>query len=178
MAEPLEQRPEVRALVASAPQRYESVPPDPDYAGEVVEEVVRSELDLVMVGTDRGRYAKALTLAYDAARKSVEALMLAMGLRTGRGEGSHLAVTDLAEAEFVDSSAERRDAGGFASARIARNADEYPRPGDVERSEAELRALAQACARMVGHCRRRLGLDPRADLVPTDAKIDAYLRGE
>lgn len=175
MTDPLPRRPPVTGLVAGNRHRFEDIPPDPSYAVQVLEDVVESELDLVMVGTDRGRHTKSLTLAYDAARKSVGAVMLAAGLRVGRGEGSHRAVTDFAEHEFIDSPAEERDARAFATARIVRHADEYPRPGDVERSETELRALTQACVRLVGHCRRRLGLDPRSDLVPTDEKVEAYL---
>lgn len=178
MVDPLFRRPDVTKLIDGNRTIFQAVPPDPTYAIEVLDGVVESELDLVMVGTHRGRHTKSLTLAYDAARKTVEAVMLASGVRVGRGEGGHRAVTDFAEGEFIDSTAEQRDARAFATARIARHADEYPRPGDVERSTNELRMLTQACARMVGHCRVRLGLDPRADLVPTDAKVETYLSND
>lgn len=151
------------------------MPPDVAFARRLLDDVVESELDLVMVATHRSRHRKAATLAYDGARKAVEAVMLAMGLRVGRGEGAHAAVVDFAETEFVASAAEQRDARGFATARIARHADEYPAPSDVERSEQELRTLAAACARLVQHCRRRFDLAPRDDLVPTDEKVTAYL---
>lgn len=176
MPEPLERRPQVRALVAAQRARYSDVPADADFSVRLLEDVSTSELDLVMIATARGLHRKAVTLAYDGARKAVDAVMLAMGLRVGRGEGSHTAVVDFAETEFVDTPAEQRDARGFATARIARNAGEYPQPRDVEHSESELRALAQACARLVGHCRGRLGLEPRSELVPTDTKVEAYLR--
>lgn len=176
MAEPLARRPEVRELVASSPARYSDVPADPDFSVRMLDDVSMSELDLVMLATARGLHRKAVTLAYDGARKAVDGVMLAMGLRVGRGEGAHAAVVDFAETEFVETPAEQRDARGFATARIARNAEEYPQPRDLERSETELQALAQACARLVGHCRGRLGLDPRHELVPTDTKVEAYLR--
>lgn len=175
MTDPLPRRPEVQALVAAQPARYEDVPPDPTFCVRLLDDVTRSELDLVMFATSRGLYRKAVTLAYDGARKAVDGVMLAMGLRVGRGEGAHAAVVEFAETEFVDSPAETRDARGFATARIARNAEEYPRPEDVERSDSELRTLALACARLVGHCRGRLELDPRTDLVPTDQKVAAYI---
>lgn len=175
MSEPLRQRPEVQALVRRGRDRYQAAPPDPEYAVRVLDDVVDSELDLVMVGTDRRKFGRAMVLSYDAARKATEAVMLAMGLRSTK-LGGHAAVTDFAEEEFIDSEAERRDGRLFATARIARNADEYPQPGDVRRSEEELRQLAQACVRLVGHCRSRMALDARADLVPTDAKVAEYLR--
>lgn len=167
----------MQRLVAAQAQRFVDVPADPSFSVRLLQDVAASEFDLVMVATGRGLHRKAVSLAYDGARKGVDAVMLAMGLRVGRGEGAHAAVVTFAEAEFVETPAEQRDARAFATARIARNAEEYPQPADVERSEAELRAMAQACARLAGHCRARLGLDPRPDLVPTDAKVKAYLRG-
>ncbi len=171
MAEPLSRRPEVQRLVATQVQRYVDVPADPSFSVRLLEDVAASEFDLVMVATARGLHRKAVSLAYDRA-----SMLSCLGLRIGKGEGAHAAVVTFAEAEFVETAAEQRDARAFATARIARNAEEYPQPADVERSEAELRAMAQACARLAGHCRARLGLDPRPDLVPTDAKVKAYLR--
>ncbi|HEX9766501.1 MAG TPA: hypothetical protein VGA36_07035 [Nitriliruptorales bacterium] len=175
MIGPLTPGDEATRLVRTDQGRFERVPADPLYAVQVLDDVVAIELDLVIVAIHRGRLTKALTLAYDGARKAVEAVMLGAGLRVGRGDGAHVAVTDFAEAEFSSTPAEARDARAFATARSVRHADEYPRPSDVPRSESELRVLTQACTRLVGHCRQRFQLDPRRDLVPTDANVVAYL---
>jgi ribose 5-phosphate isomerase RpiB len=102
----------VQRLVATQVQRFVDVPADPSFSVRLLEDVTASEFDLVMVATGRGLHRKAVSLAYDGARKGVDAVMLAMGLRIGKGEGAHAAVVTFAKAEFVETAAEQRDAPG------------------------------------------------------------------
>ena len=78
----------------------------------------------------------ALTLAYDAARKVVAAMLEAQGLRA-RMPNAHVNVQDVLRAQWGDSLADR-----FDTARKARNRTEYP-------SENTRRVTAQGAAATV-----------------------------
>jgi hypothetical protein len=68
------------------------VPADEAFARDVLEQVA-NDGEVVLFAAASGRWAKAHTLSYDAARKSVEALLLARGWRvSSRRGGAHQAV--------------------------------------------------------------------------------------
>lgn len=68
--------------------RFERVPADAAFARRVLDELAEDGA-VMLYAAAKGRWAKAHTLSYDAARKSVEALLLTRGWRvTGRGGAS------------------------------------------------------------------------------------------
>lgn len=163
------------------PTWFEAVPADPRTAEQIVERIVAEELLAVMVATTsaataghEGLHRIAHTAAYDAARKSVDAVLLADGWRVTR-EGGHVATVRAAESLLVPPPGSRtRNVDAFRRSRNVRHDDEYPRPERAGRPPiqiAERRPLTQNCVRLVNDCRELLGLDRRDDLVPTDAKV-------
>lgn len=79
----------------------------------------------------RGNWQKAHTSAYDAARKSVEAVLLSRGWRAGGAGGGHLAVGEVVEVWLSEApDPGPRIARKFAASHIARHQDEYPHPKD------------------------------------------------
>jgi hypothetical protein len=156
--------------------RFERVPADPTYAVRIVEQVCAEECDLALYAASRSRWSKANTLTYDAARKSVEALLLTSGRRVRSVAGAHAAVTEVVRRWLVRQEPPGpRIAEKFAASRKARHDDEYPHPNALPRTDSELRALAQDNVRLVDLVRSVLGLEPREDLVPTEANIRAFL---
>lgn len=98
--------------------RLERVEPDPVQAGLFLEHA-RAHLDSArsLVATDP---AGAFTLAYDAVRKTLSAMLMREGLRA-KSSGGHAAVGDAAAALFPD----LVDEGTFTWLRQTRNATEY-----------------------------------------------------
>lgn len=123
----------------------------------------------------RALHRTAHTLAYDAARKAVEAVLLAMGVRISRSGGHHSTV---AAAETIlppPPPSRRRNALSFARARNVRHEDEYPRqPTHATLTLRERREQTQNCVRLVNDCRDLLGLDRVDDLVPTDQRLSRW----
>jgi hypothetical protein len=60
--------------------RFERVPADAAFARRVLDELA-ADGEVLLYAAAKGRWAKAHTLSYDAARKSVEALLLMRGWR-------------------------------------------------------------------------------------------------
>ena len=75
--------------------RFERVPADRDYAERVVEDLADEECDLALYAAVRQRWSKVNTLTYDAARKAVEALLLAAGWRVKPVAGAHVGVGEV-----------------------------------------------------------------------------------
>ena len=131
---PLQPTAELRALLRERADQFASVPADPDSARQQLLRIEQEELLAVMVQSHHAHHAgidalhrTAHTLAYDAARKAVEAVLLAMGVRISRSGGHHSTV---AAAETVlppPPPSRRRNALSFARARNVRHEDEYPR---------------------------------------------------
>ena len=86
-------------------------------------------------------------LAYDAARKSLAALLIVQGLRSTSG-GGHLAVYDAALAQF-GRGAGRATIREFAWMRRLRNRSEYPAIDDPVATDADAAAGRAAAERMI-----------------------------
>ena len=166
----------VRDLLSSD-GRVQRVAADGDYARRIVETVCEEELVLALFAAAREQWSKANTLTYDAARKAVEAALLAAGWRIRAVAGAHAFVGDVVD-RWLGPGADPgpRIAARFSASRKARHDDEYPHPEGRRRSTAELRALAQDNVRLVNFALEKLEVDPRPDLVPTDANIDRFRR--
>ncbi len=174
--------PQLRALVRERTDQFSSVPADPDSARRQLVRVEGEELLAVMLQSHHAHLADiealhrtAHTLAYDAARKSVEAALLAMGLRVTRLGGHHSTVA-AAEAILLPPPLSRtRNALAFARARNVRHEDEDPRPhGRATVTLRERRSQTQDCVRPVNDCRELLGLHRADELVPTDDRLSAW----
>ncbi len=171
--------PALTSLLRQHPSWYESVAADVDYATTLLDRIVGEELAAVMAQTaaaittgNDGLHRTAHTLAYDAARKAVDAVLLSMGLRVSR-DGGHVATVEAAIALFEPPPASReRNTDAFRRSRRVRHEDEYPRQSArPPLTVRERRPLTQSCIRLVNDCRESLELDTRDDLVPTDAKV-------
>lgn len=104
---------------------------------------------MALFAAARGQCAKANTLTYDAARKSLEALLIAHAWRIRAVAGAHAAAADVARAWLYERPAPGpRIAAKFSTARKARHEDEYPDPRSRRRTENELRALPQDNVRL------------------------------
>lgn len=116
--------------------RFERVTADADFARQVLEELAEDG-DVLLYAAAKGRWAKAHTLSYDAARKSIEALLLTRGWRvTGRG-GGHQATAESVNAWLGSAPPPGpRIARKFAAAVVARHSEEYPHPRDPSRMAA------------------------------------------
>ena len=155
--------------------RFERVPADPDYAERVVEDLADGECDLALYAATRQRWSKVNTLTYDAARKAVEALLLAAGWRVRPVAGAHAGVGEVVHLWLgTQPPPGPRIADKFAASRKARHDDEYPNPSAIHRTDSELRALAQDNVRIVGYVRALFALPARPDLVPTEENLDSF----
>lgn len=163
-------------------EQFTSVPADPGSAKQQLARIEQEELLAVMVQSHHAYHADiealhrtAHTLAYDAARKAVDAVLLAMGVRVTRSGGHH---TTVAAAEAIlrpPPPSRRRNALSFARARNVRHEDEYPRqPMRATVTLRERREQTQNCIRLVGDCRELLGLDRTDQFVPTDERLDHW----
>lgn len=160
------------------PGRYERCPADPDFARRLVDRIVDSECQQVMFAAMRDDWLRAATDAYDGARKAVEMLLLAAGWRVRNAPGAHIATGDVASAWLGDTEPPGpRIAKSFTSSRPARHANEYPDPRDPPLATTTLRGFTLDNIRLVNLVREHLGLDPRPDLVPTDANVAAWRAG-
>jgi|GEM_PF-4340203 len=160
-------------------EQFTSVPADPDSARLQLARIEQEELLAVMVQSHQaflanieGLHRTAHTLAYDAARKAVDAVLLAVGVRVARSGGHHTTVA-AAEAIFLPPPpSRRRNVLSFARARNVRHEDEYPRrPAQATITLRERREQTQNCIRLVGDCRELLGLDRSDEMVPTDQRL-------
>ena len=151
----------------------ERVATDETFARRVLEDVVVEECEDVLHAAAQGRWRKANTYSYDAARKAVEALLQAHGWRVRNARGAHVAVVDAAALwlESADEKAGPRIAESFATSRKARGDDEYPSARAPQRSDKELRPLALDNVRLVNAVREHLGLDVRPQIVPTQENL-------
>lgn len=174
--------PELARLLQERPDWFDRVPADADSARMILDRVSAEELLAVMLQSWQARrsgvdslHRTAHTLAYDAARKSVDAVLLATGVRTSRA-GGHQATVLAAEVVLPPPpDSRRRNVLAFRQARFVRHDDEYPRPrtaGTV--TLRERRSQTQNCVRLVQDCRGLLGLAVTDDLVPTDARLDGW----
>lgn len=161
---------------------YSQVPPDPEQARLILTRIAEEELLSIMLQSAQALrpgleslHRTAHTLAYDAARKAVDALLLAMGVRTTR-DGGHVATVTAAEAILVPPPPSRtRNVQSFARARQVRHEDEYPRdPATAMVSLRERRFQTQNCVRLVVDCQGILGLAVREDLIPTDDRLQGW----
>jgi hypothetical protein len=66
--------------------RFERVPADQAFARRVLEQLAEDG-EVLLFAAARGRWGKAHTLSYDAARKSVEVLLLTCGWRVNSRRG-------------------------------------------------------------------------------------------
>jgi hypothetical protein len=151
----------------------ERVVADESFARRVLQDVVVEECEDVLHTAAQGRWRKANTYSYDAARKAVEALLQAHGWRVRNARGAHVAVVEAAGLwlESTNEQAGPRIAESFATSRKARGDDEYPSVRAPQRSDKELRPLALDNVRLVNAVREHLGLDIRPEVVPTDENL-------
>lgn len=165
--------PQVRRL-ADDDARLEACPPDPPYASTVIERVLADEWEDCLHAAAQDRWVKANTYAYDAARKAVEAWLLAHGFRVRAAPGAHAAVVEVVHRWLsgLDPPGPRL-ADSFAVARKARHDDEYPHPRARERSARELRPLVLDSLRIVEQVAIALGLSLSLPPLPTDTTLAA-----
>lgn len=179
---PLQPTTELRVLLRERADQFTSVPPDPESARQQLIRIEQEELLAVMVQSHHAYHAgidalyrTAHTLAYDAARKAVEAVLLGMGVRISRSGGHHTAVAAAEMFLLAPPPSRRRNALSFARARNVRHEDEYPRqPAQATVTLRERREQTQNCIRLVGDCRELLGLDRVDELVPTDRRLNTW----
>lgn len=152
--------------------RAERCPPDVSYAARVLDRTIEEEIEDTLHAAAQGRWQKANTYSYDAARKCIEAWLLACGWRIRPVAGAHAAVGEVANQWLrADVQAGQRIASSFAASRKARHDDEYPSPRSVDRTDRELRALALDNIRLVNRVREACGL-PAEDVVPTEDVLE------
>lgn len=163
----------VEQLCADDP-RFERVPADDAFARRVLDGVAEDG-PVLLYAAAKARWAKAHTLTYDAARKSVEALLLTRGWRvSGRG-GGHQAIVAVVDAWLASASPPGpRIARKFAAGVVARHAEEYPHPRDPARTDRESREFALDNMRLMNLARQAVDLTPRDDLVPTEVNLAAF----
>lgn len=131
--------------------------------------------EVLLYAAAKGRWAKAHTLSYDAARKSIEALLLTRGWRVSSRGGGHQAIVAVVDAWLASAPPPGpRIARKYAAAVVARHAEEYPHPRDQARTDRELREFALDNVRLMNLVRQVLGLDPRDDLVPTEQRLAPF----
>lgn len=154
--------------------RTESCPADVTYAASVLESLLMQECEDVLHAASQGRWTKANTYSYDAARKSVEALLLAEGWRIRAVAGAHAAAVDLV-ARWLATAADPgpRIARSFSASRKARHDDEYPSPNAMTRTDRELRALVLDNVRLVNLIREAMDRDPVESVLPTETTLAA-----
>jgi hypothetical protein len=170
--EPAELPSDVTSLL-ERDERAERCPPDPTYAELVLERILGEEIEDVLHAAAQARWTKANTYSYDAARKSIEAWLLACGWRIRAAAGAHAAVGEVAHAWLrPDAQAGPRIAASFAASRKARHDDEYPSPRSVHRTDRELRALVLDNVRLVNRVRLVCGLAAEEAIVPTEDVLD------
>lgn len=152
--------------------RAERCPPDRDYAVVVLEDVVAQEGEDLMHAAAQGRWRKANTYSYDAARKSVEAWLLVGGWRVRAAAGAHAFVGEVVQAWLGDGpDPGPRIARSFGASRKARHDDEYPSPRSVTRTARELRALVLDNGRLVNVVRDAVGLQPQPAILATEEQL-------
>ncbi|MFO7960095.1 MAG: hypothetical protein R6U94_04005 [Nitriliruptoraceae bacterium] len=124
--------------------RVERVPADAAFALRVLDDLAEDG-EVLLYAAAKGRWAKAHTLSHDAARTSVEALLLTRGWRvTGRG-GGHQATVAMVDAWLGSAPPPGpRIVRKYAAAVVARHSEEYPHPRDRARTDRELRELPPA----------------------------------
>jgi len=180
MAEPVRPR-ELARLIQDDP-RFEEVPPDPERARVLLVRIADEELLSVMLQSWQAARAgpdslhrTAHTAAYDAARKAVDAVLLAVGVRTTRLAGHHGTVA-AAEVILVPPPASRtRNVRAFGQARLVRHEDEYPRSVESSRiTLRERRFQTQNLVRLVHDCQELLGLEPSVELLPTEDRLRSW----
>lgn len=157
--------------------RFERVPADAVFARRVLDELAEDG-KIMLYAAVNGRWAKAHTLAYDAARKSVEALLLTRGWRVTSRGGGHQATVAIVDT-WLGSAAPPgpRIARKFAAAVVARHSEEYPHPRDHARTDRELQELALDNIRLMNLVRQVLEMRTRSDLLPTEANLARFLEG-
>jgi len=173
---------ELHALIRERAEQFASVPADPDSARLRLARIEQEELLAVMVQSHQahranieGLHRTAHTLAYDAARKAVDALLLAMGVRVTRSGGHHTTVAAAEAILLPPPPSRRRNVLSFARARNVRHEDEYPRrPTQATVTLRERREQTQNCIRLVLDCRELLGLERIDDMVPTDHRLSDW----
>lgn len=153
-------------------QRVERCPADGDYAVTVLEDVVAEECEDALHAAAQGRWRKANTYSYDAARKSVEAWLLSLGWRIRAVAGAHAAAGEVIEAWLGDAEDPGpRIARSFGASRKARHDDEYPSPRAIPRTARELRALVLDNTRLVNRVREEVGLSVQTSIIPTEEQL-------
>lgn len=154
--------------------RIERCPDDVSYASMVLQRIVDEECEDALHAAAQGRWRKANTYSYDAARKSLEAWLLANGWRVRATAGAHAAVGEIVARWLGSSPAPGpRIARTFAAARKARHDDEYPSPTAPQRTDREMRALALDNARLVNQVRRQFHLEALSTIVATEDILEA-----
>ena len=180
MAEP--SRPPALARLVQDDPRFEEVPPDPARARALLVRIADEELLSVMLQSWQAQRAgldslhrTAHTVAYDAARKAVDTVLLSAGVRTTRLAGHHGTVA-AAEAILVPPPASRtRNVRAFGQARLVRHEDEYPRAVECSRiTLRERRFQTQNLVRLVHDCQDLLGLEPSIELLPTEDRLRSW----
>jgi hypothetical protein len=155
--------------------RFQRVPKDPAFARQVMDSLVDGECALTLYAASKGNWVKAHTQSYDAARKSIEQLLLTEGWRVSAGGGGHRAVATVVAAWLGKADGPGpRIAKKFAASVNARHMDEYPHPKDRTRTDKELRELALDNIRLMNLARQAQMLEVRPDLVPTDDNLATF----
>lgn len=169
---PIPELPQSLRAFLARDDRFERIAADPSYAVQMLDDILQEEGEDVLHAASQGRWRKANTYSYDAARKSAEVLLTAHGWRVRNAKGAHLAVVELVQ-EWLDTLPDpaARIARSFGASRKARHDDEYPSPTAPRRRDRDLKPLAQDNIRLVNVVREQLGLTVRADAVPNEENL-------
>lgn len=155
--------------------RITRVPRNPEFARQVIEGVANRECVHVLFAARRGDWIMAHTQSYDAARKSVEQLLLNEGWKVGTAGGGHAAVAELVQSWLGDApDPGPRIAKRYQASMKARHSHEYPDPRDPTRTAKELRGLTLDNIRLMNLVRGTLGMIDRPDLVPTGENLTGF----
>lgn len=155
-----------------ADARAERCPADPDYAAGILDDIITEECEDMLHAAAQGRWRKANTYSYDAARKSIEAWLLAHGWRIRAAAGAHAVVVSIADAWLGRASEPGpRIARSYGASRKARHDDEYPSPHAANRTDRELRALVLDNARLINLVREAMSQPRTPAIVPTEQHL-------
>lgn len=126
--------------------QIERVAPNPDHAMRILAEA-RRHLSSARLLATTDDVAAAFVTAYDAARKSLAAMLAAQGLRTKGGDGGHRVLGELMQAQLPDHKRALRE---FDWMRQKRNETEYSDPEKPTATTNDVADAIVAAERIVG----------------------------
>jgi uncharacterized protein (UPF0332 family) len=130
---------ELRAL-----GRLQDIPADPQAISRLLEDADR-HLRTAALGLEEGDLAGSYQLAYDAARKSLTAMLLSRGMRS-RGLGAHATLIEAVREMFADEASIQVIRPLERMRRVRNDAEYSGHPFDHDEVEHDLEAAAAIVA--------------------------------